>query len=108
MNPNMIGDHAVVLGGSMAGLLVARVLADAYNRVTVVECDDLCDSVAPRRGVPQGRHIHGLIARGGQILDELLPGFTESLPRAECRRWTSSGTRGCTSADTGSGRPRAA
>ena len=79
MNPNMIGDHAVVLGGSMAGLLVARVLADAYNRVTVVECDDLCDSVAPRRGVPQGRHIHGLIARGGQILDELLPGFTESL-----------------------------
>ena len=49
------------------------------NRVTVVECDDLCDSVAPRRGVPQGRHIHGLIARGGQILDELLPGFTESL-----------------------------
>ena len=79
MNPNMIGDHAVVLGGSMAGLLVARVLADAYNRVTVVECDDLCDSVAPRRGVPQGSHIHGLIARGGQILDELLPGITESL-----------------------------
>ena len=79
MNPNMIGDHAVVLGGSMAGLLVARVLADVYNRVTVVECDDLCDSVAPRRGVPQGRHIHGLIARGGQILDELLPGITESL-----------------------------
>ena len=79
MNPNMIGDRAVVLGGSMAGLLVARVLADAYNRVTVVERDDLSDSVAPRRGVPQGRHIHGLIARGGQILDELLPGFTESL-----------------------------
>lgn len=65
MNPNMIGDHAVVLGGSMAGLLVARVLADAYNRVTVVDRDDLSDSVAPRQGVPQGRHIHGLIARGG-------------------------------------------
>ena len=79
MNPNMIGDRAVVLGGSMAGLLAARVLADAYNRVTVVDRDDLSDSVAPRRGVPQGRHIHGLIARGGQILDELLPGFTESL-----------------------------
>jgi 2-polyprenyl-6-methoxyphenol hydroxylase-like FAD-dependent oxidoreductase len=79
VNHNMLGDHAVVLGGSMAGLLAARVLVDAYNRVTVVERDELCESVAPRRGVPQGRHIHALIARGGQILDELFPGFISSL-----------------------------
>jgi 2-polyprenyl-6-methoxyphenol hydroxylase-like FAD-dependent oxidoreductase len=35
------GDHAVVLGASMAGLLRARVLADAYTRVTVIERDTL-------------------------------------------------------------------
>ena len=28
-----IGEHAVVIGGSMAGLLVARSLAEAYERV---------------------------------------------------------------------------
>ena len=28
-------DHAVVLGGSIAGLLAARVLADVYPEVTV-------------------------------------------------------------------------
>ena len=35
------GDHAVVLGASMGGLLAARVLADFYDRVTVVERDML-------------------------------------------------------------------
>jgi hypothetical protein len=51
-----IGDHAVVLGASMSGLLAARVLADAYQQVTVVERDVLADSGMPRKGVPQGRH----------------------------------------------------
>ena len=34
-----IGDRAVVLGASMAGLLAARVLADAYGQVTVIDRD---------------------------------------------------------------------
>jgi 2-polyprenyl-6-methoxyphenol hydroxylase-like FAD-dependent oxidoreductase len=79
MNDNTIGDHAVVLGAGMAGLLAARVLADAYHRVTVVERDKLSISAEPRRGVPQGRHIHALIARGQQALDELFPGFTDEV-----------------------------
>lgn len=59
------GDHAVVLGASMGGLLAARVLADAYRRVTIVERDPLPESVLDRKGVPQGRHAHGLLpARG--------------------------------------------
>jgi 2-polyprenyl-6-methoxyphenol hydroxylase-like FAD-dependent oxidoreductase len=70
------GNHAVVLGASMAGLLAARVLADAYERVTVVERDLLLPDFAPRRGVPQGRHVHALLARGGVVLDRLFPGFT--------------------------------
>ena len=79
MSDNKIGEHAVVLGGSMAGLLAARVLADAYAQVTVVERDELSTTATQRRGVPQGRHIHGLIGRGQQILDELFPGFTGDL-----------------------------
>ena len=46
-------DHAVVLGGSMAGLLAARVLADAFARVTVVERDRYPQAPQSRRGVPQ-------------------------------------------------------
>ncbi len=79
MNDAVIGDRAVVLGGSLAGLLSARVLSDAYAQVTVVERDELPEASAPRRGVPQGRHIHGLMARGQQVLEELFPRFTEEL-----------------------------
>lgn len=75
----LLGDRAVVLGGSIAGLLAARVLADHYAEVVVVERDELPAGVAHRRGVPQGRHIHALLARGQQILDELLPGFTAEM-----------------------------
>ena len=77
-----IGDHAVVLGASIGGLLAARVLADAYQRVTVVERDLLPDRAADRQGVPQGRHAHALLARGAQILDELFPGLLADLATA--------------------------
>lgn len=75
----MLGDQAVVLGGSMAGLLAARVLADAYADVVVVERDELPHAAAHRRGVPQSRHIHGLLAGGQQALEELFDGLTAEL-----------------------------
>src|ERR1700748_844719 len=71
--------HAVVLGGSIAGLLAARVLADAYGQVSILDRDELDGARGPRRAVPQGHHIHALLARGQQILDELFPGFTAEL-----------------------------
>jgi 2-polyprenyl-6-methoxyphenol hydroxylase-like FAD-dependent oxidoreductase len=71
--------QAVVLGAGMAGLLAARVLADAYQRVTVVERDPLPQMPANRKGVPQGRHAHLLVPRGTQILDELFPGLLDDL-----------------------------
>jgi len=74
-----IGDRAVVLGASLAGLLAARVLADAYAQVTVIDRDDLPETPMHRRGVPHGRHIHALLARGQQALEELLPGLTAEL-----------------------------
>ena len=67
--------HAVVLGASMAGLLAARVLGETFARVTVIERDDLSQP-GDRPGVPQGRHVHALLARGKQIFEELFPGFT--------------------------------
>ena len=74
-----IGDRAVVLGASMAGLLAARVLADAYGQVLVVDRDELPETPGHRRGVPHGRHIHALAARGQQVLEELFPGLTDEL-----------------------------
>src|ERR1700752_867707 len=71
--------QAVVLGASMGGLLAARVLAEFFETVTVVERDELADDPAVRRGGPQGRHVHVLLARGAQILDELFPGFLNEL-----------------------------
>ncbi|QNI09664.1 2-polyprenyl-6-methoxyphenol hydroxylase-like oxidoreductase [Mycobacterium kubicae] len=77
-----VGSHAVVLGASMAGLLAARSLADFYDTVTVVERDRLpgvLDDATARRGVPQGRHLHGLLARGAQVIEELFPGILDEL-----------------------------
>ncbi|HEX5405936.1 MAG TPA: FAD-binding monooxygenase [Pseudonocardiaceae bacterium] len=76
---NHVGSHAVVLGASMAGLLATRVLSESYERVTVVDRDTLTGVWGPRRGVPQGPHAHGLLARGHQILEELFPGLTKEL-----------------------------
>lgn len=73
------GEHAVVLGASMAGMLAARVLAEHFAKVTLVERDVLGDSPETRRGVPQGRHTHGLLMRGAQALDELFPAFLDEL-----------------------------
>ncbi|MFE3542518.1 FAD-dependent oxidoreductase [Nocardia sp. NPDC059177] len=72
-------DRAVVLGASMAGLLAARVLSERFGEVIVIERDELPAEPAQRRGVPQGRHIHALMGRGQQILDELFPGFSAEL-----------------------------
>jgi flavin-dependent dehydrogenase len=67
------GRCAVVVGGSMAGLLAARVLAEHFRQVIVVERDELRDAPVTRTGAPQAFHVHVLLQRGRQILSELLP-----------------------------------
>lgn len=76
------GGHAVVLGAGIAGLLAARTLTDFHDRVTIIERDRLPEANIPRRGAPQGGHAHVLQPRGGQVLDELLPGVLDDLTRA--------------------------
>jgi hypothetical protein len=63
----------------MSGLLAARVLAEAYERVTVVDRDQLPEPAVGRKGVPQGRHAHGRLPRGAQILEELFPDILAGL-----------------------------
>ena len=72
-------EHAVVIGASMGGLVAAAALARHFDRVTVVERDELPASPAHRRGVPQSKHAHGFQPGGLAALDELRPGFRDEL-----------------------------
>jgi len=71
--------RALVLGASMAGLWTARVLADHFDEVVVLERDRLPEGAAPRAGVPQARQYHVLLLRGLQLLREYFPGLEEEL-----------------------------
>ncbi|MGP3913857.1 NAD(P)/FAD-dependent oxidoreductase [Nonomuraea sp. 10N515B] len=72
-------DHAVVIGASMSGLLAAAALHRLFGRVTVLDRDTLPTVDAHRRGVAQSRHAHGLLAKGREVIDELLPGLSAEL-----------------------------
>ncbi|MGE2713299.1 FAD-dependent oxidoreductase [Mycolicibacterium litorale] len=71
--------HAVVIGGSIAGMCAARVLSDVYDQVTVYERDLLPDGPVHRAAVPQGRHVHLLMARGAQEFENLYPGLLDDM-----------------------------
>ncbi|MFF5011920.1 NAD(P)/FAD-dependent oxidoreductase [Streptomyces sp. NPDC001165] len=77
---------AVVLGGSLAGLLAARALASTGARVTVVERDALPAGPEPRKGLPQARHVHQLWSGGVRALEQLLPGAIGRLRAAGVSR----------------------
>lgn len=82
ITPTQRNQHAVVIGGSIAGLLAARVLSEQFERVTIVDRDQLPLTAEPRRGVPQSVQPHVLFTRGYQILEELFPGIGDSLAAA--------------------------
>ena len=76
------GKHAIVIGSSLAGLLAGRVLADHFAQVTIIERDALVDSPESRKGVPQGRHTHGLLSRGTALMADLFPGLFDDIQAA--------------------------
>ncbi|MGW7578034.1 FAD-dependent oxidoreductase [Streptomyces sp. NPDC054765] len=74
--------HAVVVGGSIGGILMARVLSEFHDRVTVIERDRFPEYPSTRRGTPQSRQVHALLARGRVVLEDLFPGLTDELVAA--------------------------
>ena len=69
----------MVIGGSIGGLLAARVLSGFFEKVTILERDEVSDSVASRKGVPQGNHVHTIFGGGAEVIERLLPGLFESM-----------------------------
>ncbi|CAM5267685.1 Putative epoxidase LasC [Streptomyces alboniger] len=76
---------ALVVGGSVTGLLAAAALAD-FADVTIVERDTLPESPGSRRGVPQARHAHLVWSGGVRAFDELLPGLVGEIVAQGARR----------------------
>jgi 2-polyprenyl-6-methoxyphenol hydroxylase-like FAD-dependent oxidoreductase len=71
--------RAVVIGGSIAGLLAARVLSDHFQEVTLIEREALAHSAEPRQAIPQGRHVHVLLDQGIRVVQHLFPDLVPAL-----------------------------
>lgn len=69
--------RAVVLGGSIAGLLAARVLHQYADEVVILEPDGHC--LPASSGAPQRAQLHALLSMGHDQLERLFPGLTEQL-----------------------------
>ncbi|MFK7819788.1 MAG: FAD-dependent oxidoreductase, partial [Planctomycetaceae bacterium] len=76
---NKKSGHAWVLGGSVAGLLAARVLSDHYERVFIIDREKDLGDQAPRKGAPQGRHVHAFLPRGVAALESMFPGIFKEI-----------------------------
>jgi 2-polyprenyl-6-methoxyphenol hydroxylase-like FAD-dependent oxidoreductase len=63
----------------MAGLLAARVLSNHFDQVTIVERDPVHDRPESRKGQPQTRHLHGLLASGLDIMTRYYPDLPDAL-----------------------------
>lgn len=80
MNSKKISrQHAIVMGGSLGGLLTARVLSSHFAQVTILERDTVANHPEPRKGQPQARHLHGLLATGLQVMTRYFPDLPEAL-----------------------------
>ncbi len=83
MNPQLtLGNHAVVIGGSIAGLMAARILSDHFAQVTILERDPVDAMPQARKGQPQVRHLHALLAGGLDVMTAYFPGFEQTLEAA--------------------------
>src|SRR5690348_5506934 len=71
----IVGDHAIVIGAGIAGLLSARVLSKRFNKVTIIERDTLPNEATVRRGCPQATQFHAVIKRGMDGMEKLFPGY---------------------------------
>jgi 2-polyprenyl-6-methoxyphenol hydroxylase-like FAD-dependent oxidoreductase len=68
--------RVVIIGGGIAGKLAARVLADFFQDVIILERDQEPEGPSPRKGAPQGKHLHALLLAGQNGLEVLFPGIS--------------------------------
>ncbi len=73
MNNEPNRGRALVIGGSMAGMLAARVLSEHYDEVLIMDKDDFPEKPEHRPGTPQAYHPHRLLPRGKLILETCFP-----------------------------------
>lgn len=83
----MSRNRAVIIGGSVAGLVAALAAAESFDQVIIIERDELEFSAEPRRGVPQGNQVHGLLMAGMGFAQEFIPDLPEQLAAAGCSRF---------------------
>jgi 2-polyprenyl-6-methoxyphenol hydroxylase-like FAD-dependent oxidoreductase len=79
---NPLQGHALVLGGSLGGLLTARVLSAHFEHVTLVERDAIAHQPEARPGQPHTRHLHGLLPAGFRIMTDYFPDLPQALREA--------------------------
>mgnify|MGYP002777784923 CR=1 FL=1 len=80
--PQARSNHAIVIGGSIAGLFAARVLLNHFQQVTLIERDSFPNHPGFRPGVPQSQHVHILLTQGQRYLEQLFPGILAELTTA--------------------------
>lgn len=74
--------RAIVIGGSIAGLLASRVLLDRFAEVILIEKDDVTELPLARPGVVQSQHVHVFLTQGQRLLEQLFPGLAQELSAA--------------------------
>lgn len=74
-----VDERAIVVGGSIAGLTSARVLADVFEEVVILERDTLPTEPRARSGAPQTSHPHALLEAGRATMEDMFPGFGEEV-----------------------------
>ncbi|MFE9773766.1 NAD(P)/FAD-dependent oxidoreductase [Streptomyces sp. NPDC005931] len=84
--PRRRATRAVVVGGSIAGLLAAAAVRDHVDQVEIIEAHDMPEGPQPRTGVPQAVHIHFLQTGGAEAVEALLPGTVGRLLAAGAHR----------------------
>lgn len=68
-----------MIGGSIAGLLAARILSKYFDSVIIVERDRVFSARAQRKSTPQSAHAHLLLNGGAEVVAKLFPGIFQDL-----------------------------
>jgi 2-polyprenyl-6-methoxyphenol hydroxylase-like FAD-dependent oxidoreductase len=74
--------HAIVIGASLGGLLTARVLSNHFNKVTILEKDEVTNDAKARKGQPHTQHLHGLLPAGLNVMLHYFPDLLHELEAA--------------------------